>query len=68
MIFVRQPALKQVPGNVEAAEIISKLQYLWETEDPEGTLAMEEETLQCARSLLLPTSQRRYRAEAVYFY
>jgi tetratricopeptide (TPR) repeat protein len=66
LTFIRELKPKPLPGNNEIHITLTKMFDLHERQDWKGLLDMEGESLLTARALVLPTSGRQGRAEAVY--
>jgi hypothetical protein len=57
-----------LPGTSEVKLTLVKMTLLWHLQDWHGILDMEETAILAARALVLPTSGRQDRAEAVYYW
>jgi hypothetical protein len=64
---VRERKTKPLPGNSEVKTFV-KMTLLWHLPDWQGILDMEETAMLAARALVLPTSGRQDRAEAVNYW
>ena len=64
---MRERKTKPLPGNSEVKTFV-KMTLLWHLQDWQGILDMEETAILAARALVLPTSGRQDRAEAVYYW
>ena len=64
---MRERKTKPLPGNSEVKTIV-KMTLLWHLPDWQGILDMEETAMLAARALVLPTSGRQDRAEAVNYW